>query len=123
MLTNAAVLGIFTLISLVIPASMIALTLALSRRFRSRRRRSRIKYETYESGVPTIGTAWIRFHVQYYLFALLFVVFDVETVFLFPFAAQYRALGPYALAEAGLFIAILLVGLVYAWRRGVLRWN
>jgi|SRR5579859_8273610 len=123
MLDDAAVLGVFAIIALLIPGSMIALTLWLSWFLRSRRQRTRAKFETYESGVPTIGTAWIRFHVQYYLFALIFVVFDVETVFLFPFAAEYRHLGVYALAEASVFVAVLLVGLAYAWRRGVLRWT
>src|SRR3990172_1610577 len=81
-----------------------------------------IKSATYECGVETVGDAWGQFNVRYYVFALLFVVFDVEAVFLYPWAVAFRQLGLFAFVEAVLFIAILVVGYVYAWRRRALEW-
>jgi NADH:ubiquinone oxidoreductase subunit 3 (subunit A) len=82
-----------------------------------------IKEATYECGVETEGDAWGQFNVRYYVLALLFVVFDVEAVFLYPWAVAFRQLGLYAFVEAVLFISILLVGYVYAWRRRALEWQ
>lgn len=78
---------------------------------------------TYESGVDPFGDSWIRFNVRYYVFALLFVVFDVETVFLYPWAVAYERLGIFALIEMLIFVALLTVGLIYAWKKKVLKWN
>ena len=87
------------------------------------KRPTHLKHLTYECGLETIGDTWVQFKVQYYIYALIFVVFDVETVFLFPWAVAYKQLGLYALVEMFIFIAILVVGLAYAWRKGVLRWS
>ena len=76
----------------------------------------------YESGVDPVGDGWSQSQIRYYLFALLFVVFDVEAVFIFPWATQLEVYGSFGLAEMGLFIFVLVLGLVYAWRKGVLRW-
>jgi NADH-quinone oxidoreductase subunit A len=81
-----------------------------------------VKTDTYECGLQTIGQTWVRFRAQYYVYALIFVVFDIEAAFLFPWAVAYKRLGLYALVEMVLFLAILLVGLIYAWRKGALRW-
>lgn len=81
-----------------------------------------IKTSTYECGLQTSGDAWVQFKVQYYLFALVFVVFDLETVYLYPWAVAYNQLPLFALAEMALFILILAVGLAYAWRKGALKW-
>jgi NADH:ubiquinone oxidoreductase subunit 3 (subunit A) len=81
-----------------------------------------IKEATYECGVETEGDAWGQFHVRYYVFALLFVIFDVEAVFLYPWAVAFRQLGLFAFVEAVLFVATLLVGYLYAWRRKALEW-
>ena len=86
------------------------------------RKRSLAKGDVYECGVRTYGETWVRFRIQYYIYALMFVVFDIETVFLFPWAASYGGLGTFALVEMVIFLLILLVGLVYAWAKGVLRW-
>ena len=86
------------------------------------RRNSRAKGDTYECGVLTLGETWIRFRIQYYIYALMFVVFDVETVFLYPWAVSYGGLGSFALIEMVVFLAVLLAGLAYAWAKGVLRW-
>ena len=78
---------------------------------------------TYESGMEPIGGAWIQFNIRYYMFALVFVIFDVETVFLYPWAVAFSQLGLLAFIEALIFIAILVVALVYAWRKGALEWS
>ena len=85
------------------------------------------KTSTYECGEIPIGAAWVQFNVAYYLFALIFVVFDVETIFIYPWAVMYNTfikngLGGFALFEMFVFIAILALGLAYAWRKGVLKW-
>lgn len=87
------------------------------------RKRSHTKSDVYECGVRTHGETWVRFRIQYYIYAIMFVVFDVETVFLYPWAAAYGALGPYALVEMTVFLALLFVGLAYAWAKGVLKWS
>lgn len=86
------------------------------------RKRSAAKYDTYECGVKTYGETWIRFRIQYYIYALMFVLFDIETVFLYPWAVSYMSLGLYALIEMAVFLVILFAGLAYAWAKGVLRW-
>ena len=81
------------------------------------------KNATYECGMETIGDTWVQFKAQYYLYALVFVVFDVEAIFIFPWAVAYNKLGLYALIEMILFVAVLVGGLVYAWRKGALEWH
>lgn len=80
------------------------------------------KSTTYECGVDPIGEGWSQGTVRYYIFALLFVVFDVEAVFLFPWAVVFDQIGMFAFVEMMIFIAILTLGLVYAWRNKVLDW-
>jgi NADH-quinone oxidoreductase subunit A len=87
------------------------------------KRRSAVKGEAFECGNPATGSAWGRFSVRFYLTALLFLVFDVEVIFLYPWAVELRRLGTFGLVEALIFIAILFVGLIYAWRRGALDWD
>jgi NADH-quinone oxidoreductase subunit A len=86
------------------------------------RKRSLAKTDVYECGVRTMGETWVRFRIQYYIFALIFVVFDIETVFLYPWAVSYGGLGTFALVEMVVFLVILFAGLVYAWAKGVLKW-
>lgn len=81
------------------------------------------KGETYECGIPTKGTSWMPFKVGYYLFAVLFLMFDVETVFLFPWAVVVRDFGPMALVSIAFFLLFLAFGLAYAWRKGALEWE
>ena len=80
------------------------------------------KYLTYESGVDPVGTGWSQTEIRYYIFALLFVLFDVEAVFIFPWATRLEAYGVFGAVEMTVFIVILALGLLYAWRKGVLRW-
>jgi NADH:ubiquinone oxidoreductase subunit 3 (subunit A) len=80
------------------------------------------KQSTYECGVETVGPTWVQFKVQYYIYALIFVIFDIEAVFLFPWAVAYQQLQLYMVMEGVLFILILAGGLLYAWRKGALEW-
>jgi|SRR5579864_4322104 len=86
------------------------------------RKRSSTKGDTYECGLLTTGETWVRFRIQYYVYALLFVVFDIESIYLYPWAVSYAGLGLFALIEMIVFLIMLVIGLVYAWAKGVLRW-
>ncbi len=80
------------------------------------------KLLTYESGVDPVGDGWTQAEIRYYIFALLFVMFDVEAVFIFPWATRLESYGVFGLVEMSVFIAVLALGLLYAWRKKVLRW-
>lgn len=82
-----------------------------------------VKYSTYECGMETIGPSWVQFNFRYYVFALLFLVFDVLVVFLYPWAVSLRGSGWAAFWAMGVFIAVLFAGLVYAWKKGALEWR
>lgn len=110
-------IALFTLIALSVP--IIGLIMAWLLR---PHRPGPIKQTTYECGLETVGETWIQFKVQYYIFALIFVLFDVETIFLYPWAVAYRQLPLFALVEMFIFIFILGAGLLYAWRKGALAW-
>ena len=98
-----------------------SLLLGLSARLRPNRP-TRVKLMAYESGGDPVGDGWSQSQIRYYVFALLFVIFDVEAVFIFPWATQLERYAGFGLVEMGVFVAVLLLGLVYAWRKGVLRW-
>jgi NADH:ubiquinone oxidoreductase subunit 3 (subunit A) len=80
------------------------------------------KLTTYECGENPVGSAWIQFNIRFYVFALIFIIFDVEAVFLLPWAVVFRDLGMLAFVEGLVFVAILVVALVYVWRKGDLEW-
>lgn len=80
------------------------------------------KLLTYECGLDTQGDTWVQFKVSYFMYALIFVVFDVETIFLYPWAIKFQSLGLFAIVEMFIFIAILVVGFWYAWKEGALEW-
>ncbi|MDE5875708.1 MAG: NADH-quinone oxidoreductase subunit A [Muribaculaceae bacterium] len=82
-----------------------------------------MKAEPYECGIPTRGESMIQFKAGYYIFAILFLLFDVETIFLYPWAVVMRNLGPQGLLCIGIFMFILILGLAYAWRKGALKWT
>lgn len=82
-----------------------------------------VKGEPYESGIPTRGSSWLPVSVGFYLFAILFLMFDIETVFLYPWAVVVKQFGPMALVSIGFFLLVLVFGLAYAWRKGVLEWK
>ena len=82
-----------------------------------------VKAEPFESGNPPKGDARIRFSVKFYLVAMLFLIFDIEVVFLYPWAISFRRLGLFGLVEMGIFLFILIIGFIYAWKKGALDWD
>jgi NADH-quinone oxidoreductase subunit A len=84
---------------------------------------NKVKGEPYECGIPTKGSSWLPFTVGFYLFAILFLMFDVETVFLYPWAVVVKDFGAAALLSIGFFLVVLVFGLAYAWRKGDLEWK
>ena len=91
--------------------------------FFGRRRPNRSKQDPYECGLPSEVQRGFRFGISFYLIAMLFILFDIEVIFLYPIAVELRAFGSFALAEAIVFIALLFVAFVYVWRRGALEWR
>jgi NADH-quinone oxidoreductase subunit A len=85
--------------------------------------KTKVKDEPFECGIETFGSSWVQFRVGYYLFAILFLLFDVETVFLFPWAVVMKDLGITAFIEVLIFLVILGLGLLYAWKKDALRWE
>jgi NADH-quinone oxidoreductase subunit A len=120
LLSDYNFIGVYVAVAIIFP--FVALGLAWLLR---PKKPNPVKTDTYECGLQTIGDTWVQFRAQYYIYALVFVVFDIEAVFLFPWAVAYDKveLWALALAEAFLFLGILTVGLVYAWRKGALRWQ
>ncbi|MBM4263954.1 MAG: NADH-quinone oxidoreductase subunit A [Deltaproteobacteria bacterium] len=82
-----------------------------------------VKAEPFESGNPPRGDARIRFSVRFYLIAMLFLIFDLEVVFLYPWAIYFRQLGMFGLIQMGIFLIILTVGYIYVWKKGALEWD
>ncbi|WP_248929376.1 NADH-quinone oxidoreductase subunit A [Paenibacillus hamazuiensis] len=117
-MNNYVVVAIFLALGVLLPIA--ALTIG---RFLRPNKPLDAKYTTYESGNEPVGTGQVRFNVRYYLFALMFVIFDVETVFLYPWAVAYKQLGLFALVEMFIFVGLLAVGLIYAWKKKVLQWT
>ena len=120
-------IAIFTAIAVAVPVGMLLMSWALSL-FKIRPQMpSAIKESIYECGFETLTGRWSQFNFRFYGFALLFVIFDVEVIFLFPWAASYgfmsRHFGVFILLEMLVFIAILVVGWLYAWRKGALEWS
>ncbi|WP_317890694.1 NADH-quinone oxidoreductase subunit A [Paenibacillus arenilitoris] len=116
--SNYVVVAIFIALGILLPVA--ALTVG---RLLRPSRPTEPKQTTYESGNEPVGEGQVRFNIRYYLFALMFVIFDVETVFLYPWAVAYNKLGLFVLVEMFIFAAMLLVGLLYAWKKKVLKWN
>jgi NADH:ubiquinone oxidoreductase subunit 3 (subunit A) len=117
MQTEWIYIGLFLIVGALIPAAAIILAAVLSPR-----KPNPVKESTYECGIETVGENWVQFKAQYYIFALVFLVFDVETVFLFPWAISLNQAGLFAVVEGIVFIGILVAGFVYAWRKGMLEW-
>jgi NADH-quinone oxidoreductase subunit A len=110
-------IGVFLLLAPVFPAAALLIP-----RIIAPRKPNKVKLETYECGIETVGASWVQFRVQYYIFALIFLVFDVETVFLYPWAVAIGVLPLFAVLEGITFILILVAGLLWAWRKGILEW-
>lgn len=102
--------------------AVLAFALVTLPRFMAPRIPSALKSAPYECGEVPTGDPWIRFRVEYYVYALIFVIFDVEAALLYPWAVVARKLGTAGLIEMGVFVGVLALGLAYAWRKGALRW-
>ena len=111
-------IAIFGIVALIFPALPIVLA-----QFVAPKKPSAIKNATYECGLEAEGNPWIQFRIQYYIYALVFVIFDVETIFIYPWAVAFKQLGILAFVEMVIFIAILGFGLAYAWKKKVLEWD
>ncbi|MFD0714908.1 NADH-quinone oxidoreductase subunit A [Paenibacillus sp. GCM10027626] len=117
-INNYVIVTIFIILGILLP--VVALTVG---RLLRPNKPTDEKKTTYESGNEPTGEGQIRFNVRYYLFALMFVVFDVETVFLYPWAVVYKQFGLFVLVEMFIFVALLATGLIYAWKKKVFKWN
>lgn len=118
MLNDWLYVGIFALVALLLPAVAISIAALLSPK-----KPNKVKNSSYECGMETVGPTWVQFKVHYYVIALVFLVFDVEAVLLYPWAVAYNQLQLFAVVEAAIFVLILLGGLLYAWRKGALDWH
>ncbi len=116
-------IGIFAVVALVVPISMLMLSWTASRLGIRPQNPTPVKLETYECGMESIGGKWNQFNFRYYMFAILFVIFDVEVIFLYPWATKFLTLQLFALLEMAVFVLVLLVGLAYAWRKHDLEWG
>ena len=114
---NYLFVAIFTVVAVIFPLLPIVLA-----HFVAPKKPSSIKNATYECGMETQGETWVQFRVQYYLFALIFVIFDIETIFVYPWAVAFKTLGLFAFIEMVVFLTILAGGWAYAWKKGVLEW-
>ena len=115
--------AIFAVVALVVPSSMILASWLL---FRVRIRPQKpepVKLDIYECGMQTIGGKWGQFNFRYYMYALLFVIFDVQVIFVYPWAVRFNKMGLFALIEMMGFMSILIVGWIYAWRKHDLEWR
>jgi len=118
MLQQYGLIGMLALIALAFPFVVVGFTW-----FIRPKRPDPVKNSTYECGLETIGDTWVQFRAEYYLFALIFVIFDIEAMFLFPFAVAFNSLRFFAVVEAIIFVVILAVGLIYAWKKEALEWQ
>ena len=123
MLGNFGYIGIFLIAALGFTSLMVLLPLLLRRLRIVPRKPNPLKSSTYECGMDTVGKTWVQFNFRYYFFALLFVIFDIQVVFLYPWAIAVNQLKLFGLLEMLAFFLILVVGFVYAWRKGVLEWK
>lgn len=114
--------GMLALVALLTGIGLVALALLIAGLI-SPRTYNPQKGEAYECGIPTRGVSMIRFSVGYYLFAILFLMFDVETIFLYPWAVRVKELGQGGLISIAVFFGFLVLGLAYAWRKGALKWK
>ena len=122
-LRQYGLVAIFAVVAFVVPVSMLMLSWLISRLGIRPNNPTPVKLETYECGMQALGGRWSQFNFRYYAYAILFVVFDVEVVFLYPWATKFLQLELFALIEMAVFVLILLVGWSYAWRKRDLEWG
>ncbi len=123
MLNSYGYIGLLLIVAILFPFGAIAFSTILGLLRVRPNNPNPIKNSTYECGVDPIGDSWTQFNFRYYLYALMFVVFSVETVFLYPWAVAFKKLALFGFVEVAIFIAILVVGFVYAWKKKALEWQ
>ena len=116
-------IAIFLVVAVGVPISMLMMSSMAARIVLRPNNPTEVKSDTYECGVEAVGGRWELFNFRYYMFAILFVIFDVEVVFLYPWAAKFLQLPLFALIEMAVFVGILTLGLAYAWRKNDLEWG
>ena len=115
-------IAIFVAVSFLVPAGMLIMSWLMSRMGIRPNNPTPVKLETYECGMEVLGGRWNQFNFRYYMYAVLFVIFDVEVIFLYPWAAKFSQLKLFALIEMAVFVMVLLVAWAYAWRKRDLEW-
>ncbi len=120
---NYGYIALLLIVAIIFAASLIIIPFILSRLGIIPRKPDPVKTSTYECGMETVGKSWVQFNFRYYFYALLFVLFDIETVFLYPWAVHFKQLKLFGLVEMFIFIFVLAIGFVYAWRKGALEWK
>ena len=123
MLSDFGFVGIFLIFAAVVPVSMLMIPYVLTLIGAKPHHPDSVKTDTYECGMHTIGGSWVRFNFRYYFYALLFVVFDVTVVFIYPWAVRMKELRWLGFTAMIVFMAILSIGLIYAWRKKALEWR
>ena len=116
-------IAIFAVVALIVPVSMLMLSWLASKVRMRPQKPDPVKQDIYECGMQSIGGKWGQFNFRYYMYALLFVIFDVEVIFIYPWAVRFNQLPLFALIEMMVFILILVVGWLYAWRKQDLEWR
>lgn len=111
-------IGLMLALAIIVPTIALVLSRILQPRFVTSS-----KEQTYECGIKPYGTAWVQFNIRYYIYALIFVIFDIETIFLYPWAVAFNKLGLFAVIEMFIFLIILTIGFAYAWKKGALDWH
>ena len=114
---HAALFSVFFVIALVFPLALVGVA-----RLMGPKKPSDLKGAAYECGETPVGRPWIRYRAAYYVFALVFVIFDIEAAYLYAWASVFKQLGMFGLVEMGLFVGVLVIGLAYVWRKGILKW-
>jgi NADH:ubiquinone oxidoreductase subunit 3 (subunit A) len=117
MLTDWQFIGLFLALSPIFPAAPV-----LIQHYLGPRKPNALKNQTYECGIETVGDSWVQFKVQYYVYGLVFLIFDIEILFVLPWVLAYPQMGLFAFIAGLIFIVLLLDGLVYAWGKGTLEW-
>lgn len=123
MLTNYGYIGIFLIASIALAFAIVILPIVLRWLKVIPHAPNEFKYDTYECGMETVGRSWVQFNFRYYVYALMLIAMDVLVVFLYPWAARLEELGTTGLIVVSVFIAIVMVGYLYAWKKRMLEWK
>ena len=122
-MSDFGLLGIFVILAFLVPASMLLIPYMLTVGGIKPHRPNSVKNDTYECGMRTVGGSWVRYNFRYYFYALSFLIFSIETVFLYPWAVRFKDLRWFGFWAMLVFVGIITIGLVYEWRKNALEWK